>query len=248
MGEGTELPGQPLSLTSCTHTPRGSTALSLACRPSTTLLWVPPASGSGPSSFSRWMEMTWWGPPAGTAPPWASVSGPGLWTGAWRLPPPSSPTPTQLRRPLTLTGRTLYFFPAPPSGKSLRFFSQSQLLQSGCLLGPARSTRAPHSSGHSDWLCDSHVIQAKPMGMSCGTPVLTMGKGAVSGSAELGGRTWRQWTAIPATFPGESPRESAASRGQSRDRRGEGRGPENTVCSPYWTQPCPNLASKIFST
>ena len=58
----------------------------------------------------------------------------------------------------------------------------------------------------------------------------------------------RQRTAIAATLPGESPHESGASSGESRDRRGEGRGPKNTVCSSYWTQPRPSLASKIFST
>lgn len=51
---------------------------------------------------------------------------------------------------------------------------------------PARSIREPHSSGHSDWLCDSHMIQAKPMEMSCATLVLTMGKWAVSGERQAG--------------------------------------------------------------
>lgn len=53
---------------------------------------------------------------------------------------------------------------------------------------------------------------------------------------------------IPATLPGESPHECGASGGESRDRIGEGRGPENTVRLSYWTQPRPNVASKIFST
>ena len=110
-------PSRPVSpsLTSCTHTRHGSASLSPACRPSTALLWVPQPSGSGSSSFSRrWVEMTWWDLRL-PAPLWALVSGPGLWGGAggggWRQPPPSSPTLKQLRRPLTLTGRTLLFFP-----------------------------------------------------------------------------------------------------------------------------------------
>lgn len=94
-------PSRPVSpsLTSCTHTPHGSTSLSLACRPSTALLGVPQPSGSRSSSFSRrWVEMTWWDLRL-PAPLWASVSGPGLRRGGWRQPPPSSPTLRQLRRP-----------------------------------------------------------------------------------------------------------------------------------------------------
>lgn len=178
-------PSRPVSpsLTSCTHTPHGSTSLSLACRPSTALLGGPQPSGSRSSSFSRrWVEMTWWDLRL-PAPLWASVSGPGLRSGGWRQPPPSSPTLRQLRRPLTLTDRTLLFFPiSNPS-----FWQEPPLL----LLVPgapirlpprtlARPIRASHSSGHSDWLCDCHVTQARPMVMSRGTLVLTMGKGAVS--------------------------------------------------------------------
>lgn len=79
------------------------------------------------------------------------------------------------------------------------------------LLAPAAPIRLPprtlapvrpivNSSGHSDWLCDGHVAQARPMGMTRGTWVLTGERGGSPWKAELGGWTLRQWMVIPATL------------------------------------------------